>query len=335
MRFTPEWAGDPVAGDKFSRDIVEIPRYASIERDFANESQRLVSDYLAGRIDRNVLVSSFKGRLEDAETSAFVAGRRARGDTSTSISDPELQMIYGRHSRNMGYFNGFVQDMDSGVGRMDYMKRAKMYAQSLWSLYTRGEASDWDEPEKQNSRYFNVLDPDAEHCPECIEITKKSRDQGGLTWEELVELGFPGERQCMTHCRCHIRVVRKATVLPERFEDVAMARSGQQGIKSLEELLGGEDFPLKIPAAGLPSVKTSPDVISQSLAAAGTDREALARRLPLIPLVMTEPDQVWDAQGGGKVFERDGLGVHVDRDENGIWRVLALILGKDLRKEAA
>lgn len=333
MRQTPEWARDPIPDVRFDRNAIELPRYADIERSARRDFQNMVGAYLNRQIDENELTRRFKRRLEVAETEAFVSGRRARGDTRTDISESEERMLAGRHARNMGYFRRFVADMKAGRGRMNYVQRAGLYANSLWSVFTRGETTDWDSPESQNARYVWILDPDAEHCPDCIDRARQSRDNDGFSWEEITELGWPGENTvCLTNCRCHIRVVKKAVVLPERFEDLDEAGNASDGLKTLEELLGGENFPLKIPAAGVPYTALSPVVVERSLERA-QQPEQLAKRLPLIPAVLTKPlDVVGDENL--RLFIGPGLEVLVGRDDDGLWKILALLLPGELRRAA-
>lgn len=335
MRVAPEWADDPIESGKFNRNAVEIPRYASIEADFSNEARRMVGDFLSGRTKEPTLINAFGGRLMDAETDAFVAGRRARGDTRTTISENEANMLAGRHASNMRYFHGFVQDMKNGAGRMPYMQRADAYAKSLWSIYTRGETTDWEDPSNDNARYFYVLDPHKDHCSSCIFRAKLARDQNGLTWDEVAQYGFPGEKcKCGSNCHCHIRVVKKALVLPERFDNLAAAASAKQGLDQLADLLGGEQFPLKIPAAGVPYVSLAPSTVNESLRAAGKERDELARRLPLIPQVLTSPTEVVHGSGGARHYVGSGMTVSIAPNENGIWKILALLAGDNWRKAA-
>lgn len=334
QRVVPDWSSEDAAPRKFNRNAAEIPRYSEIEGRFARQVQTVVSNLAAGQIDRGEAMDRFKEHLTDAETEAFVAGRRARGDTRSELNPEEEQMLDGRHARNMKYFSGFADDVQRGSGKMDYDRRAGMYAKSLWSIYTRGETSDWQDPAEQNARYYWVLDPDAEHCSTCLERAAKSRENDGFSWEELTAIGWPGERtECGPHCRCHIRVVKKSVVLPERFDDMAAAATAGQGRGDIEDILGGPHMPLKIPAAGVPYVSLRPEVVDQSLDRAGEGSDELAKLLPLIPQVTTKPVQVFE-QDDFRLYVGDKISVASQRDEDGLWKVILVLLNAEPKRAA-
>lgn len=332
MRLVPTWADAPVDRNKFDRNAVEIPRYADIEKQFSRDTQRIILDLERGNLSEVDAIALFRNRLKDAETQAFAAGRRARGVADLNISESEAAMLAGRHSRNMRYFHQFVRDVAAGAGRMSYAKRADLYAKSLWSLYTRAESVNWDDPEL-NARYYWIMDPASEHCPTCLERAKMSRRQDGFTYDELTEIGFPGENtDCQVRCRCHIRVVKKKLLLPERIEDLTPAKTGDEGLSKFKELMGGDDMPIKLPAAGLPYVKVTPEVITQSIAAGnnygggyGAYSELLAQLLPMLPVLLTKPADKIVYDDDVAVFTGYGLDAKLTRVE-GIYELTQLIL---------
>jgi hypothetical protein len=332
MRRAPEWSTEKAPRSKFDRNQVEIPRYASIERTLTGNTQGIIRDLQSGRLNKAEAVSRFKQHLLTAETEAFVAGRRARGDRRPDITESEERMLTGRHSRNMRYFTRFVSDVESGRGRMPYHQRAAQYAKSLWSLYTRGETSDWDEPEDVNARYYWVMDPDAEHCYGCLDRAKRSSDRDGFTWEELSDLGWPGENTpCGVNCRCHIRVVRKKLLLPEHFEELEPESTADAGAGKIEGILGGPSLPLKLPLAGAPFVSIAPGVLAEAVATPGTGA-AIARYLPTLPNVLTKPDYVKDFGDSLRIYQRGPLDVWVQRNQVGLWEIVAILFAP--RKEA-
>lgn len=317
----PGWAADRIGPNKFNRDQKELPRYAEIEARFKGEAQNLVARFLAGDLGKEGLAREFRKALYRAETEAFVAGKRSSGKPVVYVTPGEQRMLTGRHSRNMRYFMRFVRDMEAGRGRMDYVRRAGLYASSLWSLYNRGQSKvDWDAETSPNARYEWVMDADAEHCPDCVERWRGSRERGGYTWDELIQIGFPGEgTQCMVNCRCHIQPVIKKTVESGRVEEAVAQEQPQAGVKLLQSILGGENMPLRVPAAGLPSVKVEPAVVARSINNAGDSAAELARRIPEAIKTMVSPERVYDSEGR-KTYVGNGLMVEVIRSpENGSW----------------
>lgn len=329
----PTWAGDPAASAKFDRNAIELPRYANIEQNARQAFQQTVSDYLSNKITDAQLHQQFSQQIMDAQAEAFVAGRRARGDIRDGITDAEEAMLVARHEEQMKYFRGFAADMKAGRGKVNYVARAGMYSESLWSVYTRGETSDWESPETENCRYYWVLDVEADHCKTCIERARMSRDQDGFTWEEIAAVGWPGENtDCGRNCRCHVRKVCKSVVLPERIDQAEPAESSDEGFRSLEELLGGQGLPLKIPAAGVPYVAANPLVVKDSVAQA-PNPEQLAQRLPTIPKALTKPAQIIENQGW-KLYVGDEIEVLIGRNDDGLWQIVSLFLPAEERRAA-
>lgn len=326
-RTTPSWADAGIHRKKFDRNSVELPRYADIERRFKADGRALVRAYQAGDINQAQFIGQFRDKLQRAETDAFVAGRRARGVADPTISDDEAAMLDGRFSRNMKYAHKFARDISAGRGRMDYEKRVELYGNSLWSVYTRGETTDWSEPNK-NARHHWILDPDAEHCNTCIQNAKESRERGGFTWEEMAVIGWPGEKtDCMTKCRCHIRVQNKRRVDPDRAMAQEVKETPEEGFDAYRELVG-EDYTTAMAASGLPMVRTAPALIEE---AEKMDSHAMA--LPVVPKTLMYPASVNVLDNDLRLFVgTDGVSAWVARDpDNGLWYVFSLILGKDAK----
>lgn len=325
MRTAPDWSTTPLARRKYDRNAVELPRYADIERRFKRTGRGLVAAYENGDLTEGQFISRFRDALRDSETHAFVAGRRARGIASEAIGQGEADMLTGRFSRNMRYAHNFARDIKNGRGRMDYYKRVDLYGNSLWSVYSRAETVDWDDPNK-NARYFWVLDPDAEHCPTCIENAKQSRDNKGFSWEDMATIGWPGERTlCGVKCRCHVRTKNVRRVDPDRAMAAEPSGTAGGGFDAYQALVG-EDYSIPMPASGLPMVRTHPDLI-QEAQKIGTHAQAL----PVVPKTLLQPKQVQTIDDNLRLYIGDGISAWVARNpEDGLWYVFSLILGKGL-----
>jgi len=323
-REVPEWASDEVARARFDRQSVEIPRYAEIESRFDARVQRLIEDRLNAKIDQAKLVQLFKQELTRSETEAFLAGRRAGGNRSTTITEAEAKMLAGRHSRNMRYFNRFARDIEAGRGRMPYARRGSLYAKSLWSLYSRGESVDWTN--QRDGVYDWLLDVDAEHCRTCLKRAALSRSRGGFLFDELIEIGFPGENtDCGSECRCSVVFRRQKQLSPDDLPRTP-AKSADGGVETLEKLLGGKSLPVRIPAAGIPYVALARQIVEASIMKnPPKQREALAKKLPLIPRLLSRPAKVNDL-GSVRTYQGYGLELTVARDAEGLWRVFAISL---------
>ncbi len=341
-REVPTWANAPAAFNKFDRNAVELPRYADIERSMTDSAQHIVSDLQRKSITEMQAVSRFKDTLIDHETAAFVAGRRARGDLRDHLTPQEERMLEARHERNMRYFKRFASDVVEGRGTMNYHRRAGQYGKSLWALYTRGETSNFVDPEDYSGAYFWVLDPDAEHCSSenpmqlgCVQRAKMSNDQNGFSWEYLSEIGWPTEMTpCGANDRCHIRVVRHQVALPSRLDQIPPADTPEDGLKIVQQLLGGPDMPIPLPAAGVPYVKVPPAAVHNALRVSSNGAE-LGRMLPTLPGALVKPEAI-SVKGDNRVYVKDGLVAAVMRALSGIWElVLLMLLQNDQRKAFA
>jgi len=358
------WADGKLARSRYDRNNAEIDRYVEIEKRVAGELRSLVTGQVSGQLTPDQAIREADRVMRQGQADAFASGRRARGVASATISPQEVAMLEGQHRNQMEYWRGFVGDVEKGRGRMDYHTRAEMYAESLWSVYSRGETIDWDQAEPLDPdyeyRFFWVLDPDVEHCDTCRERQKMSILQNGFTWAELVELGFPGERtKCGVRCRCHIRRVKVRRKVPKdapepvdepqrggspskapspAAEDVqsafeslmqpAVARTPSEGLDAIESATGGATMPVPLPAAGLAGVQVSPSVLRDQLANS-THPDDLGRLLPFLPLLLVKPEQVKTGQSV-RQFDGHGLSAEVSRDEDGRWHLLSLALSPEL-----
>lgn len=358
LREAPSWAADPASAQKFERNFVEIPRYVEIESGLKGVSKQVISKLAGNVYSKDEAMAMFAKSLKESETLAFVAGRRNRHDLRPTLTAGEIKMLDGRHSRNMKYFSNFCDDVLAGRGRMDYMRRAEMYGESLWSIFTRGESSNWED-DHDGYRFMWVLDPDAEHCATCLERAKLSRERGGFTWDELVEIGFPGEgTDCATRCRCHIerfrgaaRVQHPAANLPQP----KIADSPAAGFKTFEELMGDSTEP-ELPAAGVPFVRAKGDLLTRSVAVeakaepsvvADLERrsdlveaikslpepkpaEELLQRLPFVPYTLRQPDKVVnvhnvDSGNPQRIYVGNGLAIVAERSMGAWWLILLML----------
>jgi len=298
----------------------------------ASAAQRVISDLQRKAISPFQAVSQFKDALIDHETAAFVAGRRARGDLRDHITPQEERMLEGRHERNMSYFRKFVADVSEGRGRMNYHNRAGQYGKSLWSLFTRGETSNFVDPEDYSGAYFWTLDPDAEHCSSenplqlgCQQRALLSANKNGFSWEEITELGWPTENTpCGANDRCHIRVVRHRIALPADVSSLPPSDTPENGLKTIEELLGGKDMRIPLPAAGVPYVEVPPAAIHNALRVSSNGAD-LGRMLPTLPAALIKPDAISE-RGENRVYTKDGLIAAITRSVEGIWQLVLLML---------
>lgn len=286
----PGWSIEKLTRPRFDRNTVELRRFVGIEGSLSASAVSVVTRYASGHLSRDKAMTEFREKLTTAETHTFVAGKRAAGRTTLVVTPDEKKMLDGRMSRNMRYFSNFLDDIKEGRTRMPIERRARLYGKSLWSIYNRGQSNiDWGNPDP-NKRYMWIPDFDAEHCADCWKNYEDSERQGGFTFDELIERGFPGEKTaCIVRCRCHLRVGYARKSKPpesppgggeqERFPEMMMVGQGsagggggqfiQQNMPELEPaqiltkaIAEGSRNPVYLPAAGLPAVVAQPGIIA-------------------------------------------------------------------------
>jgi len=309
------------------RNDIAIPKYRAIEETFTGEVQETVRRFQDGSLGRHAAIRQFSHQLREAQFQTFRAARFIwKKSDAPSISAAEAQMLAGRHRHQMRYFARFLDDVALGRGRMPYMQRAKMYAESLWSIFQRGEAADWDSPNRQK-RYFWHLDiSGAEHCQDCLDRARVSRRVGGFTWDELVEIGFPGDgtTTCRNHCQCHLSVAKSYTKIdPQRRQELV---NEIRGIApdipreaAIEVARRVASFGEGLPAAGVAFVRINPARLLDILAA----NPDIIYQLDTVRRVLESPGRVL-SDGGIKRYLGAGLQITLFR-EDGLWWLLGIV----------
>ena len=254
--------------------------------------------------------------LQEAETHAFISGKRAQGTKALAILPAEQRMLDGRNSRNMRYYSRFLSQISEGTTIMPIDRRADMYAQSLWSIYNRGQAGvSWMNP-NADARFAWVMDPAAEHCQSCLERFQLSIREKGLTWDQLIEIGFPGEQtDCGVHDRCHVQQIGKPKgPTPDDPTE-----------RLLNAIVTGDDSPIPITVAGMPPVALEPARMAQSIATAGTapKMEAFIDQIPSMLDTLLKPRLVYPMGEDMRIYEdKYGKKIEVQRLPSGIWTIL-------------
>lgn len=156
----------------------------------------LENEARAASLDRLAPASEWALRMAGiSATSALIAGAFAAGGWArldVAAGDIEEHLL-----SELGYLDGFADDVAAGRVPRDgrFARRAMLYGAAGWGFYMllRGR-------EARRRGYveeYNILDPGAEHCQECVGET----DRG---WQPLGTLIPIGSRQCRSGCRCRM-----------------------------------------------------------------------------------------------------------------------------------
>jgi hypothetical protein len=319
---------------------VEIPRLHRLEGELSRAAVGVATRLAAGKIDTLTAIAQFKGALHKAETEAYACGVRASGRLVDSLTHSEKRMLSGRHSRQMKYWCRFVRQIQAGTTKMPVQQRAALYGKSLWSLWTRGDSA--FARSDPAARYHWHLNPHVENCVDCVAIYMECLRKGGFTLDEMLEHGWPGERdtECQSRCHCYVIVGKVRT--PVEMLDRATSIGAQSSVDqrdvadALEELaneytkaaekgdylLSPEGAPqtIALPVAGGSYVAVPPYVAAQIPA---NSYMAVAKAL-------VSPDKVTHALKNQRVHTSGGLSLTIE--DSGLWWIL-LIIATEARDE--
>ncbi|GIV22135.1 MAG: hypothetical protein KatS3mg023_3886 [Armatimonadota bacterium] len=197
----------------------EKARYTRLEKQFRQELKRAWERVnVADPSSLRQFEKWFKRRLQEYQAESFIIAKRVRGDY-TPLSEQELKYLHGKYSEQMKYFRRFMMDVRSGRGRMNYALRLDLYAKDLWGIY---QSAYWRGQVYTVGRRYLWKLSDAEHCEDCVKRAAESKAKGGYTWEELEQLGLPGEgkTRCLNNCKCTIVEVRERHYVPRSFRSL-------------------------------------------------------------------------------------------------------------------
>jgi hypothetical protein len=201
----------------------EKARYTRLEKQFRQELKR-AWERVKPENERSLREFErwFKRKLQEYQAETYLIAKRIRGDY-TPLTQEELRFLHGRYSEQMKYFRRFIEDVRAGRGRMNYALRLDLYAKDLWGIY---QSAFWRGQVYTVGRRYLWKLSEAEHCEDCVKRAAESQAKGGYTWEELVELGLPGEgkTRCLNNCKCTIVEVRERHYVPQPFRSLPNRR---------------------------------------------------------------------------------------------------------------
>jgi hypothetical protein len=171
------------------------PRFARLEASFRRELEYLFefpSDYnnrKMKRIFRKYYVQAFQlGQLSD--TGAF-------STRMPTLKPEDKRWLETFLTKEYGYWAKFVKDIKGKKGKVNHEKRLEMYVQTLRSMYNSSRVI----ANPPTTIYFWETTP-AEHCPHCLYLQLKSP----FIKENLPTVPAAGDTQCLSNCRCHLRI---------------------------------------------------------------------------------------------------------------------------------
>ncbi len=181
--------------------VAERTRAQVAEEDFRVELQRQGNRYQAQQITEEEFTQWFSRRCIRAQSQAFHAGKRYRGDYSP-LNQEEVKFLHGQHSQQMKYFRKMLKAYKDGTAKMPFLQRLDLYGLDTYAIFLKALYGNAD----ALARFFWRLG-NAEHCNGCIWRATESLRRGGFTKAELDgDIGYPGDghTECINHCECEL-----------------------------------------------------------------------------------------------------------------------------------
>jgi hypothetical protein len=147
----------------------------------------------------NAEVAASKKFLTDAYRKSYLYGLQSTGmpirfGVTKSLSNKEKLWLEDGLKQELKFFDGLVGEVKSGREVAALVPRIKMYSDALSSAYSAGQVVGTS----TDTLIHWKLDPNASHCPDCIEIAKASP----FTKETLPTQPKSGWCQCKSNCKC-------------------------------------------------------------------------------------------------------------------------------------
>jgi hypothetical protein len=154
--------------------------------------RRLTEDARAGRISREVWALEMRQRVRDVH---LLAGAAARGGWA-NMDKAAYGQVGGVIRAQNAFLDAFTADVLTGRQPLDgrFTQRAQMYVEAGRTTHERAHRD--VEQGRGMTEERNVL-RDAAHCGECPELSERG-------WQPIGSLPLPGQRECVTNCRCLI-----------------------------------------------------------------------------------------------------------------------------------
>lgn len=187
---------------------------SSLERFIEAEKTKLrgmATDVQKGKMSLDEFSGRFRSEIKRVQLAGMVLG--AGG--AMNISFAHMEIMREQTKRQMGFFNAFMDDMESAIESGDFsnrlVARAAMYADSARTMQKQAErqfmANEGIDEERR------VLGPDENHCPDCPAYAE-------LGWQPIGTLPQIGDSQCGHNCKCTFEYRTTKSEFSDDVEDV-------------------------------------------------------------------------------------------------------------------
>ena len=147
----------------------------------------------------STIEARMKAAVRNTYSRAFILGKRASGDL-TGATEREIKILQTLRLDEYRYLRGFLSDMKTGSGVMDYQHRMEMYANAARESFWLG----WVSAKKSGAITWR-LGP-TEHCEDCLKFS----EHGPYSVQDFIDQVLPmvpqsGALTCKGfHCLCSL-----------------------------------------------------------------------------------------------------------------------------------
>lgn len=170
----------------------------------------------------NAEVAASKKFLSDAYRKSYLYGLQSTGmpvrfGAPRALSNKEREWLESGLKQELKFFDGLVGEVRKGRNISALVPRIKMYSDALTSAYSAGQVIG----SGTDTLVHWHLDPNAQHCPDCIEIANASP----FTKETLPTQPKSGWCQCKSNCKCTLSFEPASKETVEKIKKTAKPMS--------------------------------------------------------------------------------------------------------------
>jgi len=176
----------------------------------------------SNELRRNIAVKDLKEDLRRLYHQAYILG--LRGSSAALSADQDLLSIEDRRwvdsavNHEMRYLNRFLdQAFNNELTPSQIQARTQMYMNTIKSVYDSGRVIG----SSASSLIYWVYNPEAHHCNSCLYL----RDNSPYTKRTLPTTPRSGSTECLSNCKCHLRIVHSDPSLVAQVEAKSMTRA--------------------------------------------------------------------------------------------------------------
>ena len=179
---------------------------ASLEtqvRNFGREIARSIRQIRSGS-PRGFVVKELKAEFRTLYKNAYDIGMSSSSTglvpQNASVSAEDQRWVESAFKHEMRFFNRFLsQALDANMSPAQIDHRISMYMNAVRGVYEAGRVIG----SHPDSLIYWVYNPEAHHCTSCVYL----RDHSPYTKRSIPTTPRAGGTECLTHCKCHLRIV--------------------------------------------------------------------------------------------------------------------------------